>query len=134
MKEVLAIIRPDRWIATKAALIRLGLPAFTHKRVHGRGAARGLQYLPRQGAEPQTAVTWLPKRMIFWVVEDHQVAPLVGSLVEVNRTGQIGDGKIFVLPLGDAVRIRTGERGEAALRPQRVTGTVGTGVDHAAGR
>lgn len=124
MKEVLAIIRPERWTATKAALGRLGLPAFTHRRVLGRGRARGLRYMPRAGAAPRTAVAWLPKRMIFWVVEDHAVTSIVQALVEANQTGHLGDGKVFVLPLEEAMRVRTGQRGEAALRPHAVSGTV----------
>lgn len=131
MKEVLAIIRPERWTATKAALGRLGLPAFTHRRVHGRGRARGLKYVPRHGAAAQTAVAWLPKRMIFWVVEDHAVTSIVTALVEANQTGRLGDGRIFVLPLLDAVRVRTGQRGAAALRPEPVAGTVREGGAYA---
>ena len=134
MKEVLAIIRPERWTATKAALGRLGLPAFTHRRVLGRGRARGLKYIPRHGAAPQTAVAWLPKRMIFWVVEDHAVTSIVQALVEANQTGRLGDGRIFVLPLEEAVRVRTGQRGVMAIRPQAVAGTVRQEEPHADAR
>ncbi len=114
LKEVIAIIRPERWTRTKAELRRL--PAFTQQRVLGRGRARGLRYLPRQGASLQAGIRYLPKRMVSWIVEDAQVEPLIQAIIGANRTGHIGDGKIFVLPIGDAVRIRTGERGLDAIQ------------------
>ena len=116
MKEVVAILRPERWTQTKARLQQLCVPAFTQQRVLGRGRARGLQYLPRQGATRHTGIQYLPKRMVSWIVEDVQVEPLIQAIMEVNRTGHIGDGKIFVLPVDEAVRIRTGDRGSEALR------------------
>ena len=124
MKEVIAIIRPQRWSHTKLALQPLGVHAFTHARVLGRGRERGLRYLPRAGAASGMGVRYLPKRMISWMVEDAQVAPLVQALIEANRTGQVGDGKIFVLPVDDAVRIRTQERGIEALRTHPSCDTV----------
>ncbi len=114
LKEVIAIIRPERWAHTKAELRRL--PAFTQQRVLGCGRTRGLRYLPRQGASLQAGIRYLPKRMVSWIVEDTQVEPLVQAIIDANRTGHIGDGKIFVLPIGDAVRIRTGERGLDAIQ------------------
>ena len=116
LKEVIAIIRPERWAHTKAELRRLRLPAFTQQRVLGRGRTRGLRYLPRQGASLQAGIQYLPKRMVSWIVEDTEVEPLVQAIIDANRTGHIGDGKIFVLPIGDAVRIRTGERGLDAIQ------------------
>lgn len=119
LKEVIAIIRSHQWQATKQRLQRLRLPAFTHQRVLGRGRERGLRYLPRANAAPRTAVRYLPKRMISWIVEAPRVEDLVQALLEVNRTGSIGDGVIFVLPVETALRIRTGDRGADALRPER---------------
>jgi len=118
LKEVIAIIRPERWHHTKSRVQRLRLPAFTQQRVLGRGRERGLRYLPRQGASRQTSIQYLPKRMISWIVEDAQVEPLIQALIETNQTGQLGDGKIFVLPIDEAVRLRTGERGRDALHAQ----------------
>ena len=63
-------------------------------------------------------VRYLPKRMISWIVEEAQVEPLVEAIIEANQTGQLGDGKIFVLPVEEAVRIRTNERGVEALRAE----------------
>ena len=116
MKEVIAVIRPERHHETKQRVQRLRLPAFTQHRVLGRGHARGLRYLPRQGAAPGTGVRYLPKRMMSWIVEDAQVDPLIRALLDANQTGRLGDGKIFVLPIEEAVRIRTGERGVEALQ------------------
>ena len=64
-------------------------------------------------------VRYLPKRMISWIVEEAQVQPLVNAIIETNQTGQLGDGKIFVLPVEGAVRIRTGDRGLDALQTQQ---------------
>ncbi len=116
MKEVLAIIRPQKWTETKRRLHALGLPACVQQRVLGRGRERGLQYLPRRGAEAGIGVRYLPKRMVSWVVEAHQVEPMVHAIMQVNRTGQLGDGVIFILPIDEVVRVRTGERGVEALR------------------
>ena len=131
LKEVVAIIRPQRWSHTKLLVQRLclpappaggaqaGLQAFTHTRVLGRGRERGLRYLPRKGAASGMGVRYLPKRMISWIVEEAQVEPLVQAIIEANQTGQLGDGKIFVLPIEQAVRIRTEDRGYDALRSER---------------
>ena len=126
LKEVIAVIRPERWTQTKAQLQRLRWPAFTQQRVLGRGRARGLRYLPRQGASPRAGIRYLPKRMVSWVVEETQVEPLIQAIIEVNRSGHIGDGKIFVLPIGDAMRIRTGERGlDAVQTPDPAESVIG---------
>lgn len=118
LKEVVAIIRPQRWSHTKLRVQRVRVQAFTVSRVLGRGRERGLRYLPRKGASSGMGVRYLPKRMISWIVEEAHVEPLVRAIIEANQTGQLGDGKIFVLPVEDAVRLRTGERGLEALRAQ----------------
>lgn len=119
LKEVVAIIRPQRWSHTKLRVQRLRLHAFTHTRVLGRGRERGLRYLPRRGAAHGMGVRYLPKRMISWIVEETHVEPLVQAVIEANQTDQLGDGKIFVLPIEHAVRIRTGDRGYGALRSEQ---------------
>ena len=118
LKEVVAIIRPQRWSHTKLRVQRLRLQAFTHMRVLGRGRERGLRYLPRKGAASGMGVRYLPKRMISWIVEATHVEPLVQAIVEANQTGQLGDGKVFILPVEDAVRIRTTAHGTEALRAE----------------
>ena len=64
-------------------------------------------------------VRYLPKRLLSWIVEDTQVEPLTRTLIEANQTGQLGDGKIFVLPVEETIRIRTGERGVEAIQTQQ---------------
>jgi nitrogen regulatory protein PII 2 len=105
VKEIIAIIRPENWLKTKSRIELLGIEAFVQHRVLGRGRQRGLRFLPRRGALAGTGLTYLPKRMASWIVDESQVDVLVATIMEVNRTGQIGDGKIFVLPLDDVVDV-----------------------------
>ena len=83
---------------------------------------------------------YLPKRMVSWIVEDTQVASLIRALIEANQTGRLGDGKIFVLPIEEAVRVRTGERGVEAIQTRQpferlwgtpMRGSEPVGVEHA---
>jgi nitrogen regulatory protein PII len=117
LKEVIAIIRPERWIQTKLKVESLGITAFTHHRVVGRGRQRGLHFLARRGAHSGTGFRFLPKRLVSWIVRESQVDGLVQAVMETNRTGQIGDGKIFVLPLDGVTQIDTGEAGTEKPQP-----------------
>jgi nitrogen regulatory protein PII len=110
LKEVIAIIRPESWIKTKARVAQLGIEVFTQHRVVGRGRQRGLHFLARRGATSGTGFRYLPKRMASWIVPASQVQALVNAIIDANWTGQIGDGKIFVLPLDGTVQIGTGEQ------------------------
>ena len=119
MKEIFAIIRPGKDRETKEALSRVGCLAMTSFRVRGRGKQRGLKYsaLTSDSEIPQFVVMkYLAKKMIYLVVNDPLVKTVVQTLIRVNQTGQYGDGKIFVLDLNEACRIRTREKGEMALR------------------
>jgi nitrite reductase (NADH) large subunit len=116
LKEVIAIIRPESWIRTKLRVAQLGIEAFTQHRVVGRGRQRGLHFLARRGATSGTGFRYLPKRMASWIVPASQVQSLVDAIIETNWTGQIGDGKIFVLPLDGAVQIGTEELGAIAQK------------------
>ncbi len=115
LKEVIAVIRPERWLKTKLKVESLGMTAFAHHRVVGRGRQRGLHFLARRGAQSGTGFRFLPKRMVSWIVPESQVDALVQSIIEANRTGQIGDGKIFVLPLDEVMQIQTDEGGTEKL-------------------
>ena len=117
LKEVIAIIRPDQWVKTKLKAESLGITAFTHHRVFGRGRQRGLNFLARRGAHSGTGFRFLPKRMISWIVPESEVDVLVQAIMETNRTGQIGDGKIFVLPLDETMQIQTDEARTEELQP-----------------
>jgi nitrite reductase (NADH) large subunit len=111
LKEVIAIIRPESWIKTKSRVAELGIEAFTQHRVAGRGRQRGLHFLARRGAASGTGFRYLPKRMASWIVPASQVQSLVDAIIDANWTGQIGDGKIFVLPLDGTVQIGSGDHG-----------------------
>ncbi|MBX3728423.1 MAG: P-II family nitrogen regulator [Candidatus Sumerlaeia bacterium] len=112
MKLVSAIIKPFKLPEIKEALQEAGFPALTVSEVKGYGRQKGHTELYR-GSEYQ--VDFVPKLRIEVVVEDERADEIIEIIVQTARTGSIGDGKIFVLPVEDAIRIRTTERGDAAL-------------------
>ena len=112
MKKIEAIIKPFKLDDVKDALGRLGVDGMTIVEVKGFGRQRGHTELYR-GAE--YVVDFLPKVKIEILVDDDKVADVVATVQEAAQTGRIGDGKVFITPVEDAVRIRTGERGAAAL-------------------
>ena len=123
MKEVMAIVRINMMNKTKKALAEAGISSVTARDALGRGkglvdltllegAERGYEEAIAQLGQSQRLV---PKRIFFTVVPDRLVPKTVQTIIEVNRTGKSGDGKIFILPLGDAVRVRTGESGDQVL-------------------
>jgi len=112
MKKIEAIIKPFKLDDVKTALHALGMQGLTVSDVKGFGRQKGHTELYR-GAE--YTVDFLPKVKLEIVVGDDKVDAVVEAITEAAATGKIGDGKIFVLPLGESVRIRTGERGESAL-------------------
>lgn len=111
MKEVIAIIRPGAWARTKLALIAQGVTAFTVTRVLGRGRQKGLHYLGANGA----GLPVLPKRLVWLWLEDSAVEPIIACLIRENQTHEIGDGKIFVCPVEDALPVRPPEPGVPAV-------------------
>ena len=112
MKKVEAIIKPFKLDEVKEALQQVGIQGLTVTEVKGFGRQKGHTELYR-GAE--YVVDFLPKIKLEIVVTDDMVDKAVEAVVEAANTGRIGDGKIFVLPLGESIRIRTGERGEEAV-------------------
>jgi len=112
MKKIEAIIKPFKLDAVKEALQGLGIQGMTVSEVKGFGRQRGHTELYR-GAE--YVVDFQPKVKLEVVVSDDRVEPAIDAIIGAASTGKIGDGKIFVSSLGDVVRIRTGERGEAAI-------------------
>ena len=112
MKLVLAIIKPFKLDEVRDALNEIGLEGMTVTEVKGFGRQKGHTELYR-GAE--YVVDMLPKLELKVAVSDERVSTVVETRREAGMTGRIGDGKIFVLPIEEAVRIRTGERGESAL-------------------
>ena len=120
MKEVIAIIRPGKDRETKKALGKLGCFACSTLRVYGRGKQRGLKYVTSSSHNLQIpgaiVMKYLPKKLISITVVDQEVKSVVNTIIQINQTGKYGDGKVFVLNTEDVFRIRTGEKGEAALR------------------
>jgi nitrogen regulatory protein P-II 1 len=112
MKKIEAIIKPFKLDEVKEALQEIGLKGMTVTEVKGFGRQKGHTELYR-GAE--YVVDFLPKVKIEIVVEDGVVDRAVEVIEQAARTDRIGDGKIFVIPVEDAIRIRTGERGGDAL-------------------
>jgi nitrogen regulatory protein PII len=112
MKLVVAIIKPFKLEDVKAALAKIGVEGMTLTEVKGFGRQKGHTEVYR-GSE--YTVDFLPKSKLEIAVADEMVAKTVETIIAAAKTGKIGDGKVFVLPLEEAVRIRTDERGEAAI-------------------
>ena len=112
MKRVEAILKPFKLDEVKDALDRIGIQGLTLSEVRGFGRQRGHTELYR-GAE--YVVEFLPKVKLEILVNDDAVAQVVEAILGAARTGRIGDGKIFVMPVDEVIRIRTGERGSAAI-------------------
>jgi nitrogen regulatory protein PII 2 len=123
MKEIMAIVRINMMNKTKKALAEAGISSITARDALGRG--KGLVDLSLlEGAEKgyEEAIVQLgqsqrliPKRIFFVVVPDRLVKKTVQTIIAVNRTGKSGDGKIFVMPVMDSVRVRTAESGDLVL-------------------
>ena len=112
MKKIEAIIQPFRLEAVKEGLQGLGVQGMTITEVKGFGRQKGIREVYR-GLEYH--VDFLPKVKIEVVAADDKVKAVVDTIVTNARTGRIGDGKIFVYPVGEVIRIRTGETGNAAV-------------------
>jgi len=123
MKEVIAIVRINMMNQTKQALTDCGIDAFFVHEAHGRGKGfvnpQVLEGVER-GYEEAAALLGskgqlYPKRLVTVVVPDKQVKCVVETIINTNQTGMPGDGKVFVVPLSDAVRVRTGETGAKSI-------------------
>ena len=112
MKMIMAIVKPFKLDEVREALVAAGVEGLTVSEVKGYGRQKGQTEIYR-GAEYQ--VNFVPKVKLEAVVDDAQAAKAVEAIKTAAATGKIGDGKIFVLAVADAVRIRTGETGQAAL-------------------
>lgn len=112
MKKIEAIIKPFKLDEVKNALHDVGVQGMTITEVKGFGRQKGIVEVYR-GAEYH--IPFIPKVKLELVVNDETVEQAVKIIQEVAQTGQIGDGKIFILPVEDTIRIRTGERGEGAI-------------------
>jgi nitrogen regulatory protein PII 2 len=122
MKEIITVIRPKKVNATKEILEELGIPSMTAIPVLGRGKQKGIEsevnieYRPGVFEQSKSnGMKYIPKRYLSIVVSDEMVDKVVNAILAINKTGQFGDGKIFVCPIEDALRIRTDEFGEIAV-------------------
>jgi nitrogen regulatory protein PII 2 len=128
MKEVIAVIRANMINQTKNALLEMGFPAFTACKALGRGKRsvdfQVIEALDKNGSlseNPELLPSisqggrLIPKRYLSIVVPSERVKDLVDTIMKINRTKQPGDGKIFVLPVKNVFRVRTGETGMSAL-------------------
>ena len=128
MKEIMAIIRMDMINKTKDALLKEDFPAFHCKKVMGRGKKKvdyslleGLISENERSLSPMLAEViseghrLLPKRLISLIVQDDQVKKAVDIIINTNSKGNQGDGKIFILPVAETIRVRTGESGDEAI-------------------
>ena len=123
MKEVIAIVRMNMMNQTKKALTEAGVAAFFAHEANGRGVGFINTHIlagAEDGYEEAASILGekgklYPKRVVTIVVEDDVVDSVVEAIISVNKTGKPGDGKIFVLPLKDAVRVRTGETGARSI-------------------
>src|SRR3954453_20644567 len=107
MKLIKAIIRPNKLEEVKDALTKLGISGMTVTEVRGHGRQKGHKAIYR-GTE--YSVTLLPKIMIELVIPDEMLDETIKTIIETARTGEIGDGRVFVLPIDHGYNIRTGER------------------------
>lgn len=112
MKKITAIVKPFKLDEVKEALVKVGIGGMTVTEVKGFGEQRGQTEIYR-GQELK--VDFLPKLKIEVVVRDEQVDAVVEALLKSAYTGKIGDGKIFISPVEEVIRIRTKERGERAV-------------------
>ncbi len=112
MKYIVAVLKPHKLEEVREALSGIGIQGITVTEVKGHGRQRGHTEIYR-GAE--YTVSFVPKVKLEIAVEDGLASRVIETIQQKGQTGQIGDGKIFVLPLLEAVRIRTGESGQAAL-------------------
>jgi nitrogen regulatory protein P-II 1 len=112
MKRIDAVIRPERLDQVKALLSEIEILGATAAEVRGFGRQRGHTEMYR-GTE--YSVDFLPKILLTIVAADERVPKIVDAIIQGARTGKLGDGKIFVTPVDEAIRIRTGERGPVAL-------------------
>ncbi|MGC8676913.1 MAG: P-II family nitrogen regulator [Hydrogenobaculum sp.] len=112
MKKIEAIIKPFKLDEVKDALTEIGIGGMTVIEIRGFGQQKGHTEVYR-GTE--YVIDFLPKIKIEIVVKDEEVEKVVNTIIKSAQTGRVGDGKIFILPVEDVIRIRTGERGEAAI-------------------
>ena len=112
MKKIEAVIRTEKLEEVTDALEKFGCPGMMVSHIEGHGRQKGLT---EQFRGREFKLNFLPKAKVEIVVKDSDIPRIVQTICSIAKTGEIGDGKIFVYPVDDVVRIRTGEKGEAAI-------------------
>ncbi len=112
MKKIEAVIRPEKLTEVKNALAAAGFIGLTTYEVKGRGRQKGMVLSYRTS---EYRVDMISKTKVELVVDDSKAEQVIGIICDAGRTGNIGDGKIFVVPVEDVIRVRTGERGKDAI-------------------
>lgn len=112
MQKITAIIRLEKFDDVRVAIEKKGYPGISLTRIEGHGRQKGLT---QQFRGREYTIEMLPKFKLEIVVKDSDVKTIVGAIMEAAKTGETGDGKIFVSPVSEVYRIRTGESGEAAI-------------------
>ena len=125
MKEIIAIIRPKKVVPTKEALEELGVPSLTAIPVLGRGKQKGIAAELNIDINPEVLaqgikagrqyMEYIPKRLFSIIARDEDVDAIVKTIIKVNKTAEIGDGRIFICPVDNALRVRTDEEGDNAV-------------------
>ncbi|TAK33443.1 MAG: P-II family nitrogen regulator [Chloroflexota bacterium] len=113
MNKIEAIIRPEKLDVVKQALAAEGFVGLNVTNIVGRGRQKGVTHVGRAGERHE--IDMLPKIKLELVVRDADIEQVIRIITSKASTGSIGDGKIFVIPVADAIRVRTGERGENVL-------------------
>jgi len=113
MTKIECILRPNKILALKDSLGKLGINGMTVTEVIGCGLQKG--HTDELNWNTELNINLLPKTKIEMVVSDNIVDKIIDTIIQATRTGDIGDGKIFTYPVGNAIRIRTGETGEKAI-------------------
>ena len=109
MKKIECFIRPEKLELVKDALLKLGIQGMSMWEVRGHGRQKGIKLTGRAG---QYTVHWINKvKLEIFINSSHNIDEIIETIIKIASTGQPGDGKIFILPVEDAIRIRTGERG-----------------------
>ncbi len=114
MLKIEAIFRPERVNAVSAALLDAGVTGFHYQNVTGQGQQRGVEVVTGRGGQATTRSA-VPKTLLVTVIADDKKDEVVEAIVSATRSGQIGDGKIFITEVRDIVRVRTGESGADAI-------------------
>lgn len=112
MKSIVAIVRQEKYVDVKNALLAVGCEGMTVSEIKGRGSQKGIKESYRGSSY---CIDLIPKTRIEIVVKDEGVDTIIDAIKEGAHTGNIGDGKIFVYPIDNVIRIRTGEEGDKAV-------------------